>query len=187
MTAKTFCLSALMAAALAAPTFAKPVKYNLEVGGDVTFQVRYLAGQLKGSFQKYQGWVRYDPQKATDTVVNFTVDAKSPYTGDEKRDIQLKGPDFFAAEKFPTMIFKSGKVKSRGADQLDVQGTLTLHGVSKPVSIPLTVKRSSMMGVEKAEFNGGVTIKRKDYGIRGGGAAVGDDVQIQLKIDGIQQ
>lgn len=187
MTVKTFFLSSLVAAALAAPSIAKPVDYDLEGGGDLTFQVRYLASQLKGSFQKYQGSVRYDPQNVGGTMVKFTVHSKSIYTGDEKRDLQLKGPDFFAADKYPTLTFKSTKAKDRGAGKVDVQGTLTIRGVSKPVLIPLTVKLGTgAMGVKTALFNGGITIKRKDYGITGGGAAVGDDVQIKLNIEAMK-
>jgi polyisoprenoid-binding protein YceI len=184
MNVKTLFLSTLVAAAMAAPSLAKPVLYDLDGGGDVTFQVRYLTGQLKGSFQKYQGSVRYDPQNEAATLVKFTVHSKSIYTGDEQRDLQLKGPDFFAASKFPTLTFKSGKVKSRGAGQLDMQGILTIRGVSKPVQLPLSVKLGSgALGVQTALFSGGLTIKRKDFGINGGGAVVGDDVQIKLNIE----
>ena len=108
----------------------------------------------------------------------------------EKRDNHLRSADFFDAEKFPTLTFRSKRVQAAGENRLDVVGDLTLHGVTHEVQIPVTV-----LGIlpgkngDKAGFSTHFTIDRKDYGITWnraldqGGTLLGDDVEVSIQIE----
>src|SRR5262249_45029565 len=108
-----------------------------------------------------------------------------------QRDGHLKSPDFFDVEKFPTITFKSSKIVGKGKDVYDVTGTLTMHGVSKEVTLPVTFTGfgKGMQGAELAGFETQTTLNRKDFGIiwnhavDGGGMILGDDVAVAINVE----
>ena len=99
----------------------------------------------------------------------------------------MKSPDFFNAKQFPTISFKSTSVKKDGDTVLNVTGDLTLHGVTKSITVPLTVVGSGkgMAGETRTGFEGTVEFKRSDFGMTGLAPVVGDDVRLIVSIEGI--
>ena len=88
---------------------------------------------VRGAFGKLSGTVQYDPSDPTKTVIDATIDANSVDTRVEPRDKDLRSPNFFDVEKFPTITFKSKHVEAAGKGKLKATGDLTIHGVTKEV------------------------------------------------------
>lgn len=123
--------------------------------------------------------------------VSVTIPVAGVDTNSDKRDGHLKGPDFFSAEQFPEITFKSDALKSLGGSKYEAKGTLTLHGVSKEVTVALErigTKDTGKMGY-RTGFEGTVTIKRSDFGMKYGldGGILGDEVKLILSVEGIRQ
>jgi len=133
-----------------------------------------------------------DLSKAT---VAVTIDASSIDTGIPERDAHLRSADFLEVEKFPTLTFKSTNVAKKADDRYEVTGDLTLHGVTRGVDLALDLNgfTKDPYGGTRAGFTATTEIDRKDFGINtnlpmdGGGAVVGDKVQISLEIEAILQ
>ena len=184
--------SLALAALLAAPAFAADV-YNVDKGhSEASFQVRHLGiSNVRGRFADFEGSVNIDRAKPEASSVEFTIKTASIDTGVADRDKHLRSPDFFDVEKFPTITFKSSKVVSKGGNVYDVTGTLTMHGVSKDVTLSVThlgfVK--DPWGNDKAGFELNTTLNRKDYGLtwnkalETGGLLVGEDVKISINLE----
>ena len=187
---KAFALAAL----LALPAFAELTTYQVDpVHSSVTFSIRHLVSEVEGRFRDFEGTIKYDPKNVPASSVNFTVKANSIFTDNEKRDGHLKGDDFFAVEKFPTLTFASKTVKARGAGKLDVFGVLTIKGTGKAVQVPCTVAVGQGPKTEVIGVVGEFTINRKDFGIiynqtlDKGGTALGDDVKIKIRAEGAKK
>jgi polyisoprenoid-binding protein YceI len=116
-------------------------------------------------------------------------------TGVPDRDKHLQSADFFEAEKYPEMTFKSTRIKPVGEDRYEVTGTFTLRGVSKELTLPVTFLgfAKDPRGNEKAGFETSVTLNRKDFGmvwnkvLDNGGALLGDEVYVSVNIEANKQ
>jgi len=158
----------------------------------VNFTIDHMVvNTVHGRFRQFEGTITVDPDNNNVvTAASGTIQARSIDTDIEKRDDHLRSPDFFDAEKFPTITFESSEVKKDGNTMVLV-GKFTMHGVTKDVSLPFTVKgpiKSPMGGtVMGLEIN--AKINRKDYGltwnkvIEAGGLMVGEDVTIQINAE----
>ncbi|HKH49197.1 MAG TPA: YceI family protein [Thermoanaerobaculia bacterium] len=185
-------IAALALSALAAlPVHAAEV-YTIDAGhSDVSFQVRHLVTQVRGKFSDYQGTIQLDPAKLENSKVELRIKAASIDTALPDRDKHLRSEDFFFVEKYPEITFKSQQIKATGKDTYDVTGALTLRGVTKTVTLPVTFlgKVRDPWGNDKAGFATEATINRKDYGIvwnaalDNGGVVLGDDVKIAINLE----
>jgi polyisoprenoid-binding protein YceI len=158
----------------------------------VNFSIDHMVvNTVHGRFRQFEGTITVDPDNNNAlTAASGTIQAKSIDTDIEKRDNHLRSPDFFDAEKFPTITFQSSEVKKDAGGTVLV-GKFTMHGVTKDVSLPFTVKgpiKSPMGGmVMGLEIN--AKINRKDYGltwnkaIEAGGLMVGEDVTIRINAE----
>jgi len=158
----------------------------------VNFSIDHMVvNTVHGRFRQFEGTITVDPDNNNAlTSASGTIQTKSIDTDIEKRDNHLRSPDFFDAEKFPTITFESAEVKKDGNGQVLI-GKFTMHGVTKDVSLPFTVKgpiKNPMGGmVIGLEIN--AKINRKDYGltwnkaIEAGGLMVGDEVTIQINAE----
>ena len=121
---------------------------------------------MPGNFGKFQGAIVYDPKKPEVSSVK-EIDG-SINTNNDRRDNHLRSPDFFAADSFPEITFKSTKV-TPGSDKtkFKVDGNLTMHGVTKPVTLLVTFLGAgpSMNGEQRSGFEAITTVNRKDFGI----------------------
>lgn len=179
-------LFAVTASASAAPETFVFDKSHSKVG----FQIRHWLTKVEGRFKEYSGTIVLDRENPANSKVDVTIQAASIDTDNERRDEDLKSPTFFDVAKFPTITFTSSKVQSRDKDLYEVTGNMTMHGVTKTVSVPVRHSGFLNLGrVEKAGFEGVFTINRKDFGITWnrvadqGGAMLGDDVEITLLVE----
>jgi polyisoprenoid-binding protein YceI len=182
----------LLLPALAA---AEPVVYKVDPNhSSVGFTIRHFVSNVPGRFDDFRGIIKYDRQNPAASSVEFTVQAASIDTNNNDRDDHLRSKDFFDVQNFPTLTFTSTQVTAKGANTLDVTGTLTLHGVTKQVTLPVEVL-GTMKGArgEKAGFEASFTLNRKEYGIvwnrvfDAGTTLLGDEVKVSISIEADQQ
>jgi polyisoprenoid-binding protein YceI len=178
------------ALALASPALAAETYQVDKAHSTVGFQVRHLFTMVGGSFQDFSGKVVVDRARPESSSVEFTIKAASIFTNEPKRDEHLKSPDFFDAASHPTITFRSTSVKPAGNDVFEVTGDLTMRGVTKQVTLPVTFlgEARDPWGNEKKGFELATTLNRKDFGINWnktldqGGVLVGDEVKVQISV-----
>ena len=122
---------------------------------------------LSGRFTDYTGTIQVDRAKPENSTVEFTIQATSIDTDEPRRDQHLRSADFFDVANHPTITFKSTSVKANGKDSFLVTGDLTMRGVTKPVTLPVTLlgEGKDPMGNEKMGLETAVTLNRKDFGL----------------------
>lgn len=177
-------------AAVALPVLAQDVYKIDPVHSQVGFKVRHFVAKVSGRFAKFQGTIQVDPKDIAKSSVEVTIDAASINTDNEGRDKHLRSADFFEVEKFPVITFKSSSVKEVAKGKLEVTGTLTIRGVAKQVTFPITNAgtREVRPGKVVAGFiDGTLRINRMDFGIKYGPAVVGEDVDIELNVEAGKQ
>jgi len=179
------------AAVLAAPTaHAQAEAYTIDpVHSTIEFKIRHLmVSDVKGTFDRFTGVIQLDAGNIEASSVEVTIETASINTRNERRDGDLRSANFFEAEKYPTITFKSKKVAKHG-DAWVAVGDLTMHGVTREIELPFTLTgpvamgENSLIGVSSsAELN------RKDFGINwnqtldSGGVAASDVVRFELDI-----
>ncbi|HWM90173.1 MAG TPA: YceI family protein [Thermoanaerobaculia bacterium] len=186
---KTILAVALFATAL--PVLAADVHTIDQSHSDVSFQVRHLVTQVRGSFNDYEGTINLDPANLEKSSVDFKIKTASIDTNNADRDKHLRAEDFFHAEKYPEITFKSKSIKKVDKDTYNVSGTLTMRGVAKEVMLPVTWLGAvtDPRGNEKAGFSTEITLNRKDYGINwnaaldNGGVILGEDVKVAINLE----
>ncbi|HEY3351250.1 MAG TPA: YceI family protein [Thermoanaerobaculia bacterium] len=196
---KSLVLSVL-ALALAASAAAEPAVGPAAVTGtwavdkahsEVGFQVRHLMARVRGAFGDFDGAVKIDASRPEASSVSFVARTASVSTNEPKRDEHLRSADFFDAAKFPEIRFVSKSVKPAGENRFEVTGDLTLRGVTKQVTLPVTFLgiQKDPWGNEKAGFETAVTLNRKDFGVNWnkaldqGGYILGDDVSVTIALE----
>jgi polyisoprenoid-binding protein YceI len=184
-------LTTFAASATAAPLTFEIDKAHSQVG----FSIRHFFSKVPGQFKEFSGTIVMDPNAPAASSVEVTIQAASISTDNEARDKHLRSPDFFAADSFPTLTFKSTKVATAGKDKVQVTGNLTMRGVTKSVVLDVDFLGMGEVGVggqswgTKAGFEATTTINRKDFGINWnkvldqGGLMIGEDVAISLHIE----
>lgn len=155
------------------------------------FSVRHLMiTNVKGRFGALSGTVDYDAASPEQAKINVTIDATSIDTRDEKRDAHLKSADFFDIEKFPTITFVSKKVTADG-DTLHAVGDLTMHGVTKELTLEVEVPSApgkDPWGNTRIGSSAHAKLNRKDWGLNwnstleAGGVLVGEQVKINIEV-----
>ena len=162
-----------------------PLKLDT-VHSKVSFTAATVLFDVDGEFGKFSVSIDGDVSKPQTVKVEANIDVASLNTNNVKRDNHLKSPDFFDAAKYPMIRFASTGVKMQGS-QLVVTGNLTMHGVSKLVSIPFKVaKGKNGAGVDTTTYKGKLTLDRNDYGIGTDSIAakisLEDEVEIKLLV-----
>jgi polyisoprenoid-binding protein YceI len=159
----------------------------------VNFKVRHLFTKVTGSFQEVAGTIQFDPAMPEKGSIEVTIQAASIFTKNEKRDNHLKSADFFDVEKHPELTFKSTKIEKKG-EMFLVTGDLTMHGMTKPVTLEaefLGAGPHVRPGSEVAGFTAQTKVDRKEWGILWnraldtGGTILGDEVEILLDVEAI--
>jgi polyisoprenoid-binding protein YceI len=146
-------------------------------------------GHIYGRFNEFSGTFRLNEQNPADGALQMEIKAASVDTAIDKRDAHLKGPDFFNVKQFPTISFKSTKFKKLDDSSYEVTGDLTLHGVTKPVTVKLERIGSAKdpMGGYRTGLETTFTIKRTDFDMKFGLEGVADEVRITLAVEGVRQ
>lgn len=162
----------------------------------VTFAIRHMmVSTVKGKFNVLSGTLNLDDAHPASSWVEAEVDTASIDTGDANRDTHLRASDFFDAEKYPKITFKSTQVEPTGDNTYKVTGDLILHGVTKPVvfNVEYSGQIKDPYGFQRAGFNAKTKISRKEWGLtwhtllETGGAVVGDEVKIELDVEAIMK
>jgi polyisoprenoid-binding protein YceI len=155
----------------------------------VLFTVHHLVGKVPGRFDKFEGTFSYDPADPKSWQTEATIQSASVDTGNDKRDAHLRTPDFFDAATFPTLTFKSTGVSDVKDNHAKLAGNLTMHGVTKPVVLDLEIGgvMKDPKGTEHAGASATTSVSRKDFGIgaKMPNAMLGDDIRIEINIEGI--
>lgn len=189
-----FAAAAFALAGLALPSSAAASDWVIDgAHSHVGFKVRHMSvSWTRGEFGKVDGTITLDEKNLTKSSVDVTIDLGSVDTENAKRDEHLRSPDFFDTAQFPTMTFKSTKVSKAKNDAFTVTGDLTLHGVTKSVTLDVEgglTPVNDPWGNTKLGFTATTKIDRKDFGLTwsktldGGGLVVGDEVRIELEIE----
>jgi len=151
------------------------------------FSVRHMGiSTVRGAFTKVSGSAQYDPSNLSKTSIDATIDASSVDTRVSMRDNDLRSPNYFDVEKYPTITFKSKSVQAAGEGKLKIVGDLTIHGVTKEVALdvdgpsaPVTdPKGNSHLGASAS-----TTVNRKDFGVGGSSNVVGEDITITIDVE----
>jgi polyisoprenoid-binding protein YceI len=163
---------------------------------EIQFSVRHMMiSTVRGRFNTFSGTVEADEKNPKDAQVQVEVDVSSIDTGDEKRDAHLRSPDFFNAEEFPTMTFKSSWIEQLDERHGRLHGELTIRDVTKPVvlNVEYAGMAKSPWGTTSAGFSAEGRINRKDWGLNWnvaletGGWLVSDEIRISVEVELVQQ
>ena len=181
-----------LAAVLAASPTVGAETFVVDKGhSEVGFQIRHMMTKVRGRFNQFEGRIEADRAKPQASSVEFTIQATSIDTANENRDKDLRSADFFDVEKYPTITFKSTRMTPKGKDAYDVTGTLTMRGVSKEITLPVSFLgfMKNQRGTDTAGFETTVTLNRKDFGITwnrtldAGGVLLGDEVYVSISLE----
>jgi polyisoprenoid-binding protein YceI len=188
LSALALALSPLVAAGAQASTWTLDADHTT-----VGFSVRHMmVTDVKGAFDKVSGTVELDDKDAAKSKIDVEIDAASINTRNQKRDDHLRSPDFFDVAKFAKITFKSTKIELAKDGSMKITGDLTMHGVTKPV----TLQAAKLSDEYKDPWGGthrGTTatakLNRKDFGLEWnktlekGGVLVGEEIAIELQIE----
>jgi polyisoprenoid-binding protein YceI len=152
--------------------------------------VRHLLSKVRGRFGEFSGTIQYDETNPQNSRVDVTIQARSIDTAEVDRDTHLRSADFFDVDKYPTLTFTSASVTPRGGNNYDVAGNLTVHGVTKEVTLPASFLGTALdpWGNTKFVFEAELALNRKDFGLtwnaalETGGFLVGEEVNVTLSI-----
>ena len=181
-------VAALFALAATATTVRAADNYKVDpVHSSVVFKIDHFGvAPFYGRFNGPTGTIALDKADASKSTFAFELKTENVDTGNQKRDAHLKSPDFFDAKQFPTITFKSKSVKADG-DKFEVTGDLTMHGVTKEITLPFTktAEKETKMGY-RTGWTTETTLKRSEYGIKGMEGALGEDVQIIIALEAVK-
>ena len=141
---------------------------------------------VRGVFTKVTGNAEYDPSHPSNTVLDVSIDAASIDTRVEVRDKDLRGPNFFDVERFPTITFKSKHVAVQGKNEMKITGDLTIHGMTKEVVLHVKGPNGPIKdphGRMRLGASATTQISRKAFGVNGSPDGVADDVLITIDVE----
>jgi polyisoprenoid-binding protein YceI len=155
----------------------------------IGFTVHQFLGTTHGKFEKFDGRIEIDREHPEKSSVVARIDIRSIDTGIVKRDNHLRSAEFFNVTKFPEMTFKSGRVKQTGQQNGDIFGDLTMHGVTKPIT--LHVKLMSPISNDIKQTHWAVTtepLKRRDFNLMFNQSAeaisgIGQTVAVNIEVE----
>jgi polyisoprenoid-binding protein YceI len=160
------------------------------------FTVRHLAiSNVSGNFTNVTGTIDLNEKDITQSQVSAVIDVSSVDTRVSDRDKDLRSPNFFDVEKYPTIEFKSKRIVNSGG-KLQVIGDLTMHGTTREVTLDVdgpTPELNDPWGNVRRGFSASTTLNRKDFGLtynhalKTGEAVVGDNVKIQIDLELIKK
>ncbi len=183
----------------AKPTTAKPAaaasvtEYQIDpTHSELTFRIRHMLGRVNGGFGAWGGTITVDSATPANSRVEVTIKTASIDTKNSTRDNHLRSAEFFGADSFPVITFRSTRVVTQGK-ALTVSGDLTMHGRTRPVVLTGTYAGAfkDPMGKPRTAFTASTTVNRLDYGITWNkavetGAMLGDEVTIDIAVEAVK-
>ena len=161
------------------------------VHSNISFEVSHFFTPVQGSFKEYDSQIFFSPDNLEESSVSIEIQVSSIFTDNDRRDGHLQSPDFFNAEKYPTIAFESSKITSEGDNKFTAHGNLTIKDVTKDVELPFTLlgvqdhpqKENTKVAGMKIDY----TIDRTDFKVGTGDWAattiVGDEVDISIALE----
>ncbi len=188
-------LPLLMAMAMVSPETGVPESYSSDaVHSSIGFSVKHMVvATVKGNFRDYDISVSFDPSDLSNSSVETTIDVASIFTDNEGRDNHLRSAEFFDAENYPKITFRSARIEKRD-DGLVAIGNLTLRGVTREIELPFELN-GPVMGMQGGKHYGvdaTMKLNRQDFGVSWnraldmGGVVVGDMVTIEIHVELVQ-
>ena len=162
---------------------------------ELQFRIRHLVSRVNGTFNEWKGTITVPDENRWETAqIEVVIQTASIDTKNERRDNHLRTSDFFQADSFPTITFRSTRIE-RSGDAAKIHGNLTMRGVTRPVVLEgeLLGATKTAQGKNRVGFSAETTIDRMDYGVawnraaEGGGVTLGDEVTIMMTIAAVEQ
>ena len=176
--------SVLLAGALAALASTAPAlaaDYVQAAGSSLTFATKYEGEVFTGKIPNFATKLSFDPAQLATSKLDVAIPLTGTTTANTDRDDTLRGDDFFAIAKFPQARYSATKFRSLGGNQYAADGTLTLRGVTKPVTLTFTWTPGA-----QPVLNGKATVKRLDFAVGGGDwadtALIPNEVSVSTKV-----
>lgn len=152
----------------------------------VSWHIKHLGFSTQTGKWYASGTLMLDKDKPANSSVNVTINVADMVTGIPDLDTHLKGEEFFNVEKYPTATFVSNKVVTQGKTMAKVYGTLTLHGVAKPVVLNVNMNQAAPNPITHkmtVGFSATTELKRSDFGIKAYLPALGDQVKLDIEVE----
>ena len=166
-------------------------KYSVDaIHSSIIFRIKHVnAAYFYGRFNEVTGSFSIDAGNPAASKIEIEVKVDSIDTHNEARDKHLKSPDFFEVDKHPGIKFVASSLKKTGDNKYEVEGDLTIRGVTKKLTAPLewTGTGKGMQGEERGGLETVFTIKRSDFGVSGLPQALGDEVKLMISLEGVKQ
>ncbi len=159
---------------------------------ELQFKIRHLMiAHVTGSFKKFDGTVETEGDDLTTAKINFSADVDSLSTNNDQRDGHLKSPDFFDVANHPAITFASTEMKKVSDEEYALNGNLTMHGVTNPVSMKVEYGGTIVdpWGNTRSGFTIEGKVNRKDFGLswnaatETGGVMLGEDVKVHASVE----
>lgn len=159
---------------------------------EVNFKVKHLVvSTVRGHFDNFNATIETSKEDFSDAIIKFEADVNSINTNNEQRDTHLKSADFFDAENHPKMTFESTSIKKLSDNEIEVNGKLTLRGVTKEITLNVIYNGvvSGFGDVKVAGFEISTKLNRFDYGLQwnalteAGGVVVSNEVKIEIQAE----
>lgn len=186
-------MSAESAVATATETTLPPGTWKVDpVHSSVEFQVKHLGiATVKGQFKEFEGTVEVGPDGA---VAYGTVQTASVDTREPQRDEHLRSADFFEVATYPQIDFRSTAIRATGEDELEIDGELTIHGVTRPITLRAELEgtETDLQGNDRVGLSASAQINRSDYEMKfnaalgSGNVVVSDKVKILVDISAVK-
>ena len=168
--------------------------YQIDVShSELSFRIRHLLGRVNGGFGEWGGTILIDSVTPANSRVDVAIKSATIDTRNAQRDGHLKSADFFAADSFPEITFKSRNVNKQG-NKLRILGDLTIRGKTKPVVLVGEYGGAfkDPWGKMRTAFTASTTINRHDFGVSWNkavetGSMLGDEVTIDIALEAVQQ
>jgi len=198
MTRTARMLAAALVLAVGLPSLAAADSWVLDPAHTTsTFTARHLMiTNVTGVFEATKGTIEYTPGDANSIKAEIAIETKSINTRNTRRDDHLRSNDFFNAEKFPSITFKSKRVQNVKPESFELVGDLTIRDVTKEVVLRVDGPSAPIkdpQGNRRVGANATTTINRKDFGvnwnraIEAGGVVVGDEIKINLEVQAVEK
>ena len=191
---RKFFIASLAVALCIAGTEAQAATYDVDAEHTtVSFKIRHLFSNVQGQFKEFKGVVEYEPGKPETWSASGSIQVASIDTNVKERDKHLQSADFFDAAKYPEITFKTTGVAESTENHAKLNGTLTMRGVEKPVTLDVDIHGvgKDPWGNVRAGFTVTTQLNRKDYGLNWNQALetgqflVGDEVAVTIELEGI--
>jgi polyisoprenoid-binding protein YceI len=184
-------LTLISALTLAASAAAQTGTWQIDpMHSSAQFSVRHLGvSTVRGAFTKVSGSAKFDAADPSKTSLDASIEASSVDTRVEMRDNDLRSPNFLEVQKYPTITFHAKQTKSAGSGKLQITGDLTIHGVTKEVTLDVDGPSAPIKdpwGNQRIGASGSTKINRKDFGVNGAPGVVGDEITITIDAELIQ-